>query len=82
MAELDRNLEHTRQELSRARMDCGHLEEQFHVKEQDLLVHLEDSRAREKRLEDQKHNLEVCLADATQHITELKVNFELPFVVV
>lgn len=74
MSELDRNLEQTRQELCRSRASCGHLEEQFHAREQDLLVHLEDSRAREKRLEDQKHNLEVCLVDATQQIQELKVS--------
>ncbi|ENN83060.1 hypothetical protein YQE_00578, partial [Dendroctonus ponderosae] len=41
-------------------------------KQQYLLVHLEDSRVKEKRLEDQKHNLEVCLVDATQQIQELK----------
>lgn len=72
MSELNRNLEQTRQELCRARANGAHLEEQFHAREQDLLVHLEDSRAREKRLEDQKHNLEVCLVDATQQIQELK----------
>lgn len=73
MSELDRNLEQTRQELGRTRSHSAQLEEQWHAREQDLLVHLEDSRAREKRLEDQKHNLEVCLVDATQQIQELKV---------
>lgn len=66
-------MEHTRQELARTRSHSAQLEEQWHAREQDLLVHLEDSRVREKRLEDQKHNLEVCLADATQQIQELKV---------
>lgn len=33
---------------------------------------MEEGRGREKCLEDQKHNLEVCLADATQQIQELK----------
>lgn len=36
-------------------------------------MRLEDSRGKERRLEDLKHNLEVCLADATQQIQELKV---------
>lgn len=72
MSELDRNLDQTRQELGRTRSHSGQLEEQWHAREQDLLVHLEDSRSREKRLEDQKHNLEVCLVDATQQIQELK----------
>ncbi|XP_045461010.1 rootletin [Harmonia axyridis] len=72
ISELERNLEHCRQELNRSLAHTGHLEEQWHAREQDLLVHLEDSRAREKRLEDQKHNLEVCLVDATQQIQELK----------
>lgn len=44
---------------------------------QELLLRLEDSRGKERRLEDLKHNLEVCLADATQQIQELKVIFEL-----
>ncbi|CAG9769436.1 unnamed protein product [Ceutorhynchus assimilis] len=72
MSELERNLEQTRQELNRTRCHTGQLEEQWHAREQDLLIHLEDSRAKEKRLEDQKHNLEVCLVDATQQIQELK----------
>lgn len=73
MSELERNLEETRKELGRTRGHSAQSEEQWHAREQDLLVHLEDSRAREKRLEDQKHNLEVCLVDATQQIQELKV---------
>lgn len=73
MSELERNLEETRKELGRTRSHSAQLEEQWHAREQDLLVHLEDSRVREKRLEDQKHNLEVCLVDATQQIQELKV---------
>jgi rootletin len=48
-------------------------EERWRAREQELLVRLEDSRGRERKLEDQKHNLEVCLADATQQIQELKV---------
>ncbi|XP_060523589.1 rootletin isoform X2 [Cylas formicarius] len=72
MSELERNLEHTRQELNRTRSHSAHLEEQWHAKEQDLLIHLEDHRVKEKRLEDQKHNLEVCLVDATQQIQEIK----------
>lgn len=73
ISELERNLEHCRQEHNRAIAHTGHLEEQWHAREQDLLIHLEDSRAKEKRLEDQKHNLEICLVDATQQIQELKV---------
>lgn len=43
-------------------------------REQELMLRLEDIRGRERKLEDQKHNLEVCLADATQQIQELKVS--------
>ncbi|VVC89094.1 unnamed protein product, partial [Leptidea sinapis] len=35
-------------------------------------MRLEDFRSKERRLEELKHNLEVCLADATQQIQELK----------
>lgn len=73
MTELDNHLEQTRQELCQTRAQGGQVEEQWHAREQDLLVHLEDARSREKRLEDQKHNLEVCLVDATQQLQELKV---------
>lgn len=37
------------------------------------MMTLEALRSKERKLEDQKHNLEVCLADATQQIKELKV---------
>jgi hypothetical protein len=47
-------------------------EERWRGREQELLVRLEDSHGRERKLEDQKHNLEVCLADATQQIQGLK----------
>lgn len=70
---MERNLEQTRTELNKTRSHYSQLEEQWHAREQDLLVHLEDSKSKEKRLEDQKHNLEVCLVDATQQIQELKV---------
>ncbi|CAH1108752.1 unnamed protein product [Psylliodes chrysocephalus] len=72
ISELERNLEQTRTELNKTRSHYSQLEEQWHAREQDLLVHLEDSKSKEKRLEDQKHNLEVCLVDATQQIQELK----------
>ncbi|XP_038221135.1 rootletin [Zerene cesonia] len=38
----------------------------------ELVLRLEDCRSKERRLEELKHNLEVCLADATQQIQELK----------
>lgn len=41
---------------------------------QELVLRLEDCRSKERRLEELKHNLEVCLADATQQIQELKVS--------
>lgn len=55
-------------------------ESRWRHREQELLVRLEDSRGRERKLEDQKHNLEVCLADATQQIQELKVTFFVRFI--
>ena len=72
MADLDANLHATRQELGRARCKSNQEDHRFHGREQELVVRIEDGRNREKRLEDQKHNLEVCLADATQQIQELK----------
>ena len=38
--------------------------------EQELVV--EKSWCRERKLENEKHNLEVCLADGSQQIQELK----------
>ncbi|XP_058981503.1 rootletin-like, partial [Musca domestica] len=72
LADLEANLCATRQELGRARCHANQEEHRFHNREQELLARLEEARGREKRLEDQKHNLEVCLADATQQIQEHK----------
>lgn len=72
LADLDASLHATRQELGRARCKANQDEHRFHNREQELLGRMEEGRCREKRLEDQKHNLEVCLADATQQIQELK----------
>lgn len=72
LAELESNLDMTRQELGRMRSHGAGEEERWHAREQELLLRLEDSRNKEKKLEDQKHNLEICLTDATQQIQELK----------
>lgn len=62
----------TRQESGRIRCQTNQEEHRFRAKQQELCNRLEEYRSKEKRLEDQKHNLEVCLADATQQIQELK----------
>jgi len=71
--DLDNSLEVTRQELGKLRARADEEDERWRAREQELLMRLEDSRCRERKLEDQKHNLEVCLADATQQLQELKV---------
>lgn len=73
VVDLDNSLEVTRQELGKLRSRADEEDERWRAREQELLVRLEDSRCRERKLEDQKHNLEVCLADATQQLQELKV---------
>lgn len=72
IVELDSSLDVARQEMLRLRTRSDEEENRWRHREQELLVRLEDSRGRERKLEDQKHNLEVCLADATQQIQELK----------
>ncbi|EDW24431.1 GL23404 [Drosophila persimilis] len=72
LSDLEANLCATRQELARARCHSNQEEHRFHAREQEVAQRMEEARGREKRLEDQKHNLEVCLADATQQIQELK----------
>ncbi|ALC47431.1 Rootletin [Drosophila busckii] len=72
MADLEANLCATRQDLGRARCHNNQEEHRYHAREQELATRMEEARGKEKRLEDQKHNLEVCLADATQQIQELK----------
>lgn len=71
--DLDNSLENTRQEFAKLRARADEEDERWRGREQELLIRLEDSRCRERKLEDQKHNLEVCLADASQQIQELKV---------
>ncbi|XP_066581176.1 centrosome-associated protein CEP250 [Prorops nasuta] len=72
MADLDNSLEVTRQELQRLRLRADEEDERWRGREQELVERLDDSRCRERKLEDQKHNLEVCLADASQQLQELK----------
>ena len=62
----------TRIELGKLRSHADEEDERFRAREQELLCRLEDARCRERKLEDQKHNLEVCLADASQQLQELK----------
>ncbi|XP_058802315.1 rootletin [Phymastichus coffea] len=71
-ADLENNLELTRQELSKLRSRMDEEDERSRGREQELVLRLEESRCRERKLEDQKHNLEVCLTDATQQLQELK----------
>lgn len=74
IVELDGSLEVARQEMLRLRARADDEDARWRHREQELMLRLEDVRARERKLEDQKHNLEVCLADATQQIQELKVS--------
>lgn len=73
VADLDKSLEVTRQELGKLRAQAGKEDERWRAREQELLVYLEESHSHERKLEGQKHNLEVCLADATQQMQELEV---------
>lgn len=73
VADLDKSLEVTRQELGKLRTQADKEDERWRSREQELLVYLEESHSHERKLEGQKHNLEVCLADATQQMQELEV---------
>lgn len=79
---MDGGLEAARQEMLRLRGRTDEEEERWRAREQELLLRLEDSRSKERKLEDQKHNLEVCLADATQQIQELKVSYLMNSIIV
>ncbi|OWR52848.1 Rootletin [Danaus plexippus plexippus] len=71
-AELEAALQSVRGDLAHARTRAAGLEDALRDREQELVLRLEDCRSKERRLEELKHNLEVCLADATQQIQELK----------
>ncbi|XP_045535415.1 rootletin [Papilio machaon] len=71
-AELEAVLQAARADLGSARQRCADLDEACRARDQELVIRLEDCRSKERRLEELKHNLEVCLADATQQIQELK----------
>ncbi|XP_063368164.1 rootletin [Cydia amplana] len=71
-AELEALLGAARADLAASRQRGAELEEACRARDQELLLRLEDCRSKERRLEELKHNLEVCLADATQQIQELK----------
>lgn len=72
--ESENSADAIREEILRLRERNDADIDRMKTREQELLLRLEDSRAKERKLEDQKHNLEVCLADATQQIQELKVH--------
>uniref|UniRef100_A0ABD2WUT6 Rootletin-like coiled-coil domain-containing protein n=1 Tax=Trichogramma kaykai TaxID=54128 RepID=A0ABD2WUT6_9HYME len=72
VVDLENSLEVTRMELGKLRAHHDEEDERARGREQELLVRLEEARCRERKLEDQKHNLEVCLADASQQLQELK----------
>ncbi|KAG7310116.1 hypothetical protein JYU34_004655 [Plutella xylostella] len=61
-----------RGELAAARQRAAELGDACSARDQELVLRMEDCRSKERRLEELKHNLEVCLADATQQIQELK----------
>ncbi|XP_048007047.1 rootletin [Leguminivora glycinivorella] len=71
-AELEALLGAARADLAASRQRGAELEEACRARDQELVLRLEDCRSKERRLEELKHNLEVCLADATQQIQELK----------
>lgn len=73
-------MEGNQQELMKIRQRIREDEEQWRLREQELIARLEDSRGRESKLEDQKHNLELCLADANQQIQDLKVSLPVDMV--
>lgn len=60
------------QEIMRLRHRVDEDELRWKTREQELLDRLEDGVGHERKLEDQKHNLEVCLSDQTVQIQELK----------
>ena len=65
------------QEAMKIRQRIREDEDQWRLREQELLARLEDSRAKERKLEDQKHNLELCLSDTNQQLQDCKVRFTL-----
>lgn len=65
-------LEGYEQEVMRLRHRVDEDELRWKTREQELLDRLEDGLGHERKLEDQKHNLEVCLSDQTVQIQELK----------
>ncbi|KAL4714216.1 hypothetical protein ACJJTC_018366, partial [Scirpophaga incertulas] len=71
-AELEALLGNARAELAAVRQRAAELADGCRARDQELVMRLEDCRSKERRLEELKHNLEVCLADATQQIQELK----------
>lgn len=65
-------MEGCEQEMMRLRHRVDEDELRWKTREQELLERLEDGLGLERKLEDQKHNLEVCLSDQTIQIQEMK----------
>ncbi|XP_050535942.1 rootletin isoform X2 [Daktulosphaira vitifoliae] len=70
--ELEGILDGYEQEVMRLRHRIDEDEMRWKTREQELLDRLEDEVSHERKLEDQKHNLEVCLSDQSSQIQDLK----------
>uniref|UniRef100_A0A336MUQ3 CSON004284 protein n=1 Tax=Culicoides sonorensis TaxID=179676 RepID=A0A336MUQ3_CULSO len=72
ITDLEQLLNTTRQELHRAVCQANQDRNKWNKFECGLQNQYDETRLNEQKLQDKKHNLEICLADATQQIQELK----------
>lgn len=72
--EAERNIDMNQQEILKLRQRIREDEDQWRLREQELLTRLEENRIKERKLEDQKHNLELSLTDTNQQVQDLKVS--------
>ena len=74
VVETEASREALRKELANLQRKYAELEDELRLRERDYTLALEDSRRSEKKLDDQRRNLEIQLETASSDIAELKVS--------
>ncbi len=71
--ETEASREALRKELANMQRKMAEFEDEAHLREKDMNLALEDSRRNERKLEDQRRNLDIQMENSNADIAELKL---------
>jgi rootletin len=73
VVETEASREALRKELANTQRKLAELDTEYRLKDKEFTHALDDSRRSERRLDEQRHNLEVALGNANSDINDLKL---------